>query len=203
MMRAHALADFLESVLETGRAVFADAPFSPAAQDPEAVKVLQRAFQTHRAGVAGPCIDFDAQTALAAACVLHQACWLLVSRRETYAEIEKLMVMPVSPRTAAQHLSADLTLRLLPQVHRRARAHDPADVLSLRLTELLRQWPLSGALANIDEGPLTPLDFAGHPGLLMLYAERLSQHHKPAWMPQAPGLEYVELVRAELKDTDP
>ena len=32
----------------------------------------------------------------------------------------------------------------------------------------------------------------------MLYAERLAEHEKPAWVPDGPGLEYLELVGCEL-----
>jgi hypothetical protein len=198
-MRPQPLAEFLEPVLETGRALFTDAPAPPLPNDPEALKLLRTAFAAHRLNVSGPMIDFDPATALSAASVLHQACWLLVSRWETETDVERLVDIREAPRSAAQHLSTDLTLRLLPQVHRRARARDPADVLTRSLAGLLRHWPLSGVLADIDDPPTTPLDFGGHPGLLMLYAERLGDREKPAWMPQGAAAEYFELVRGEFK----
>jgi len=106
--------------------------------------------------------------------------------------------MPGAPDAPAAHLSADLVLRFLPQVHRRARALDPADPLVMILERVLRQWPLSGVLADVLEGPVTPPDFGGHAGLLFLYAERLARHEKPAWLPTGPGREYAEVVWAEL-----
>ena len=63
---------------------------------------------------------------------------------------------------------------------------------------LLRQWPLTGVLADVAEEPLTPPEFDGHPGLLLLYAERLARHEKPAWVPHGKAFEYVELVFREL-----
>jgi hypothetical protein len=110
-------------------------------------------------------------------------------------EIDKQLKMPGSPQTPAQHLSADLLLRFLAQVHRRARARDPVDPLPALLEKVLRQWPLSGVLADIDEGPMAPLDFGGHAGLMLLYAERLASREKPAWFPTGKLLEYLELVR--------
>ena len=78
------------------------------------------------------------------------------------------------------------------------KVHNHGDKLTALLEEVLRRWPLSGVLADIDEAPLTPLTFGGHPGLLMLYAERLAQHEKPAWIPSGAAMEYVELVYADL-----
>src|SRR5262249_34334292 len=85
--------------------------------------------------------------------------------------------------SAGQHLSADLLLRYLPQVHCRARALSPDDNLTRLLTGVLRQWPLSGVLSDVAEGPTTPLQFSDHPGLLLLYTERLARHDRPAWRP--------------------
>jgi hypothetical protein len=188
------LAAFLDPLLREGRAVLRGRPGLVTGPEPEAVALLGRAFADHHLGVAGPAIDFDAGSALAAAALVCQACWFLVSRDEPEAELERCVVLPGSPRTPAQHLSADLTLRLLPQVHRRARARNPADKLTTILADVLRRWPLSGVLADVDEPPQPPPDF-GHPGLWLLYAERLAQHEKPAWVPEGPGLEYWELVR--------
>jgi hypothetical protein len=63
---------------------------------------------------------------------------------------------------------------------------------------VLRRWPLSGVLADIEQGPLTALDFSGHAGLLLLYAERLARHERPTWFPTGAAKEYLELVWTEL-----
>jgi hypothetical protein len=64
------------------------------------------------------------------------------------------------------------------------------------LGDLLRRWPLSGALSDVDGAPIGPTDFDGHPGLLLLYAERLDGHDRPAWRPgpSSPAYDYWELV---------
>jgi hypothetical protein len=191
------LAEFLEGLLREGQAVLRDRPPpEPPAADVRAL--LERTYAAYRLRVAGPPPEFDVEAALAAAVLVHQATWFLVSRDKPVAELERLVVLPGSPRTPAAHLSADMTLRFLPQIHRRARAHDPADRLTTLLADILRRWPLSGVLADVDEEPLTPPDFAGHRGLCLLYAERLAQHEKSAWVPRDLGLEYVHLVYAEL-----
>ena len=59
--------------------------------------------------------------------------------------------------------------------------------LAVRLAEVLRQWPLTGVRSDIHAAPLTPLDFGGHPGLQLLYAERLLRNVKPEWVPRGPA----------------
>jgi hypothetical protein len=195
------LASFLDPLLREGRAVLAEAPAKPETSDAEVLRILQRAYATYRLSIAGPLLEFEPRIALPSAALVHHACWFLVSREETSEEVESLLSMPGPPRTPSEHLSADLLLRYLPGVHRRARAHNPSDTLTTRLAEILRGWPLSGVLADIDEPPMLAPTF-GHPGLAMLYAERLAQHDRPTWLPGEANLDWAELVWQELgKDT--
>jgi hypothetical protein len=103
------------------------------------------------------------------------------------------------PSTAASHLSVDLVFRYLPQIYARARDRDAADRLTALLAKLLRQWPLSGVLSEIEEAPTTPLDFGGHPGLLLLFAERWHRCPKPAWRPTGRAAEFADLVQESLR----
>jgi len=193
------LANFLQRLFADGEVVLREPP-APAPADPGGLALLERTYAGYRLDVAGPPIDFDAAGALAAAEVVRQACWFLVSHDEPPARLDERLRMPNAPRpTAAQHLSADLTLRYLPHVHRRAHALHPDDPLPARLADLLRRWPLSGVLSDVADGPLAPLDFGGHDGLMLLYAERLASHEKPAWLPaDGRAREHVELVFGEL-----
>ena len=192
------LYDFIEHLMSEGQIRYGER--SSALREPEsaALTLLQKAFMSYRLQVAGPLIPFDEEAALKAAELVRQAGWFLVSHDEPESELEKYVAMPGPPSTAAQHLSADLMLRYLPQLHRRVLALNPDDLLAKKLTTILREWPLSGVLANIEEGPTSSLQFEGHPGLCQLYAERLARHEKPGWMPDGPALEYVDWVRQEL-----
>jgi len=191
------LADFLQPLLHDGRATLRDPPQASSERPADAVDILRQAFATYRLNVACPLLELDEATALAAGRMVHQACWLLLDHSAAKEEVEKKLTMPGLPRSPAQHLSADLALRFLPQLYRRARALDPADPLPGLLATVLRQWPLTGVLAGVEEPPLAPLDF-GHAGLQMLYAERLAEDTRSAWLPAGAGLEYVELVWREL-----
>lgn len=54
-------------------------------------------------------------------------------------------------------------------------------------------------LSDIEEGPLVATDFGGHPGLLLVYAERLAANDRPAWRPEpsSPAYDYYEVVSEE------
>jgi hypothetical protein len=190
------LTDFLESLFDDGVVTFSDRPVTLPDDRRAARDVLNRVHAAQRLSVAGPPVAFDADAALAAAEFLRWACWFVVNRDEPEAEVERLLAIPPEPQTAAQHFSTDLTFRYLPQVHRRAKALNPDDVLTVCLEAALRRFPLSGVLADVADGPTTGLEFANHPGLQVLYAERYSQRPRAAWRPGGRTGEYVELVGA-------
>jgi hypothetical protein len=192
------LVPLLQRLFDDGTAVLRERPRLAAGERRAALALLERAHAAFRLDVAGPPLAFDGGIALAAAELLGHACWFLVNHAEPPAELEKCLALPGPPTSPAQHLSADVTLRFLPQVHRRARAVAPDDRLAALLAGVLRRWPLSGVLSDVQEGPAAPPDFGRHPGLLLLYAERLARSEKPAWLPGGPGLEYLELVLADL-----
>jgi len=191
-----AFSEFLAQLLDEGRVVFRSqkAPQDcPTARD---TATLGEAFTSFALSIAGPPIAFDESAACQAALLVRQASWALVNREERLGDLKRRLRMSTTPTTPAQHLSADLLLRYLPQVLRRARGLDPTDPLIELLGDLLRRWPLSGALSDIEEGPLVASDFGGHPGLLLFYAERLAAHDRPAWHPEAssPAYDYYQLV---------
>lgn len=196
-MATSAFHEFLAELFDRGKIVFRAAPRDrPSAVG---VAVLAEAFEAYSLTIAGPRIAFDADIACAAAEFVRQAAWALVNRDDRMNDLAKRLKMPGSPLTPSHHLSADLTLRHLPQVLRRTRGLDPADPVVSLLANELRNWPLSGVLSDVAEPPLLALDFGGHPGLLLLYAERLIGNDRPGWRPVAngPGRDYYELVLHE------
>lgn len=191
---------FLSRLFDAGQVIFHAPPERVADPPGGAVRLLSRVFEGYRLEVAGPLLPLDSGLACEAGELLRQACWALVSRGESAEQWKRRLTMRRPPRTPAEHLSADLLFRYLPQVHRRARAIDPEDPVTRLLTELLRQWPLSGVLADIDEPPLADLDFGDHHGLLLRYAERLVDHDRPSWRPERGRLvEYIEWVQQDRK----
>lgn len=177
------LAAFMKRLLETGEAVL-DAGFAgrlARADRPgrdEVTAVLAEAFAVHALEVAGPAIAFDAPSALAAAELVGCACWCTARRDEPLDEVERCAeaLVPRKPASAPAHLSVDLSLRFVVHLERRARSTEPGSRLSTLLADTLRRWPLSGALSPALEPPVdAPL--GGHPGLVLLFEERLAQTH--------------------------
>lgn len=189
--------EFLQNLLNDGEVVFRAKPVPSVKDHAGAEQILRRAHAGYRLDLAGPLLEFRAETAMRAAELVRQACWFLVSHDEPDEVVMRMLTMPPA-EVPADHLTADLVFRYLAQVERRARGHAPDDALAKQTAKLLREWPLSGIMSDAPDAPLTPLDFGGHSGLLMLYAERLARNEKPEWLPQSQGREYVELVYRDL-----
>jgi hypothetical protein len=191
--------EFLTQLLNDGKVVFRStrAPRDP--PQPQDIALLEDAYRAYRLTVAGPAVPFDPAIGYSAAELIRQSSWALVNHDDRVSQLKGRLKMPIEPVTPAHHLSADLTLRYLPQILNRARVLDPGDALIDLLKGLLRRWPLSGVISDVAEAPLNSLEFAGHPGLLLLYAERLAANDRLAWRPvqPGPGLEYYELVMQE------
>ena len=185
--------DWLDRLLTTGESVL-DAPPQLSPSERQSVEGRLRAsFDLHALDVAGPPVAFDPDVALRAAEVLARACWYLVSVAEEARPA--LILAPVT--TPGANLSADVALRFVPGVYRRAKARTPHGALVSALERILRAWPLSGVLADLDGEPVTAPDF-GHPGLQLLYAERLAATGRAGWVPATGSArEWVEQVFAE------
>ncbi len=189
--------DFLSRLLREGRVVFRRGPHRSPDASVEAVRLLAMAYEEDRRNVAGPAIAFDAAVACEAGELVWHACWALVSRGDRVEDLEPRLTMRRPPSKASDHASADLLFRYLPQILHRARAIDPSDPLVAMLGGVLRQWPLSGVLADLEDGPATPPELAGHPGLMLLYSERFAGRPRPAWRPGGRAREALELVLQE------
>ncbi len=173
-----AFVDWLARVLEAGESVQDEPPVVPPRR--EVTAFLEKAYWLHAADVGGPPIAFDSETAHLAAATLADACWRLVTPDPDASLPKNHLGLPRSP---SSHLAADLTLRFLPSVYRRAKPRGDTDAFVVWVVEILRTWPLSGVVAQPPGGPAS-LDFGGHPGLALLYAERLVECPTAAWVPR-------------------
>src|SRR5262245_35058117 len=122
------LAEFIQNLFDNGEVVFHHAPDLRVQDRANAIEELKSGFDSYCLGIAGSRIAFDASIALAAAEFVLWSCWFLVHRDSSADEVERKLSLP-PPRTAAQHLSADLTFRYLAQLYRRALAMAHDDVL--------------------------------------------------------------------------
>lgn len=185
-------APFIQSLLWEGRLLVEPAPFwEPNAA---AVTLLEEAFAERALDLAGPPLEIALDVMVAAVKVVYRFGWYALHANVVLPEDDQSLKMPLVPQTPSQHFSADVVLRFLAALHARVKKQAPQDGLGKQLQTVLRDWPLSGVLADIVEPPAIPVDFGGHPGLCYLYAERLAQKERPGWLPSGSTLEYVELV---------
>jgi hypothetical protein len=185
--------EFLQQLFSTGKVMMRAPPAAEPGDRRAALEMLEETHYIHGLEVAGPALEFRPELALAAAEFVRAACWYLVQHDDPAEVLERRLALP-APQTAADHLMGDLLMRYVPNLHRRARAIAPNDPLCTILARVLRTWPLSGVLSDVMEVPLTEVDFDGHHGLMLQYAERLFRHQKTEWLPHGRALEYVELV---------
>src|SRR5207253_2139359 len=106
-----AFTDLLRGLLEEGSARLQAPPLPRPEERAPALALLESAFRDHRLDVAGPALDFAPAAALAAAEFTAWACWFLVHRGEAPAEVERALKPPAPPRSAAEHLAADVVFR--------------------------------------------------------------------------------------------
>src|SRR5262249_39693519 len=143
--------DFLTQLLNEGRVVFRSNRAPRDRPRPEDIALLAEAFQAYSLSVAGPPVPFDPAIGYSGAELIRQASWALVNHDDRISHLKARLEMPIDPVTPAHHLSADLTLRYLPQILNRARVLDPGDPLIELFNGVLRRWPLSGVLSDLAE----------------------------------------------------
>jgi len=190
---------FIRRLLTEGSARLGEEPRLLPKERDGILTVLSDAHRDAVLDVAGPAPAFVPAVGLRVAEWAARACWLLLHRGGTPAEVEADLPLFSPGADAADHATADVVLRFVAGFHRRARAIDPGGALAARIEELLRRWPLSGVLAEIDEPPLSPVEFGGCRGLLLLYAERFAARPRPAWHVDGSVREYLDLALAERK----
>ncbi len=157
-------------------------------------ETLDKALKVQCLHLPGPSLERDLPTLVLAVQVVYRMAWRFLNSELTPVPDDLTLRMPEKPRSAAEHLAADVAFRFLPGLYQRVLHRDPEDPLGIALRELLRQWPLSGVLADITEPPLVPIDFGGHVGLGFLYAQRLAERERHGWQPDDTARESLELV---------
>lgn len=163
--------------------------------------LLRRSYVRWSLDMPGPSMPFDETIALGAGQILfHASRAFALTDHASWQALNAGRPRLGTPSLACEHASADVSLRFLPDLHRRALAaiEEPSDPFLVYLSDLLRRWPLSGASASIDDPPTSSLEFDGHRGLRMLYAERLlhSPTDKFSWIPSGDGWEVLRWVAA-------
>ena len=190
------MVEFARSLLFDGRLILGTTPRRT--WDADAERIARSALEIQSLHLAGPPLDGSIDVLKAALAVVHRFAWRLCNPEPVPVGDDPTLRMPTDPRTPGEHLAGDVALRFMSPLLRRTRNANAEDPLVGAMVELLQRWPLSGVLADVNEAPLTPTDFGGHPGLGFWYAQRLAAHDRPAWHPVGPARECVELVWSSL-----
>jgi len=176
--------DFTERLLRFGEVELIERPTPDEAELLPTFRLLEAAFIDHARSVAGPLLAFEPEIAMNISLWMARACWLYLAP-EIEMKPNHELAWPTTPKpTIATHLNIDLILRFGVMLHRRTRINRQDDPLVKDLETMFRQWPLTGVLSDVEAEPTTNLDFGGHRGLQILYAERLLEHDRPKWRPK-------------------
>lgn len=180
----------LQTLLGRGEVVFRKPPALDPLQRSLCADVLRDEYAKQSLGWAGEAPTFAPDIAVEVAQAFLWACWFATGQADD-SDVVRHVRVNGRASSAGEHLSADLTLRFAPQLVTRVRAGEPKGALMTALEVLLARFPFSGVLADVRREPMT-LDFDGHDGLALMYAERWDVHKRDDWRPQNRALEYHE-----------
>jgi MoxR-vWA-beta-propeller ternary system domain bpX4 len=184
--------DFIRSMLFEGRLRVGAQPRMVLTD--EDLRILQKALKIQSLHLPGPRLEGSLPTLILAVGVVYRMAWRFLNAEPILPVDDPSLRMPEKPRSATEHMATDVAFRFLPGLYHRAINRDPEDPLIEAMKTMLRQWPLSGVLADIAEPPESPLDFEGHLGLGFLYAQRLAARERSGWLPDGHAGQCVEVV---------
>jgi hypothetical protein len=142
------------------------------------VAFLREEYQTEALDYPFQAPEFDAEAALWAAQTVYTTAQILLYRQHNVADLPALLPDCLLDPTPSRILSADLTLRFLPDMLSQAQYLDPEDAVIPLLGNKLIQWHYSGITAKL---PLEKLDFryiTADNCLHQLYTNRIIQYKK-------------------------
>jgi hypothetical protein len=116
---------------------------------------------------------YDAKAAIWAAKVVFNAAQLLLYREQAVKDILPLFGAYTGRKTPGAILSADLTLRFLPDILEKIKAIDEEDVLNSLLENVLQTWHYSGIQYNLDPAGLSLTGITDNPCMFQMYINRI------------------------------
>jgi hypothetical protein len=167
------LCSFLSALFADGRVRVADVDSPLDDEFGDAEQLLVDFEREYRDDLPGNPPPISLPAARYGACTLYRACQFLVYRDVDQPAIRQVLGRELDqPRCPSVDYSVDVTLRMLPDAVRLARAAASGDPLVEELVRLANQWPLSSV--GIQEAGVGSIDtFAEDPCLLRLYVDRV------------------------------
>lgn len=116
----------------------------------DAADYLESEFEKERLEFLSPDISFDKEASLWAAQVLYHSAQLYLIRKDTSKDLHKLVPDYKGKRDVSALLSADLSLRFLPQIVSALQIADPEDPLIKMLENILQQFHYSSIGYDVE-----------------------------------------------------
>lgn len=130
--------------------IFADIQEISPKEEQDAADYFESEFEKERLEFLSDQINCDHKTAVWAAKVLYHSAQLYLIRENTAKDLKKLIPSFKGVRDISSILSADLSLRFLPQVITALQNTDPEDPLIKLLENILHQFHYSGVGFDLD-----------------------------------------------------
>ncbi|WP_231128734.1 hypothetical protein [Chryseobacterium vaccae] len=119
-------------------------------EEQEAADYFESEFEKERLEFLSDQITCDRETAVWAAKILYHSAQLYLIRKDTAKNLDKLIPPFNGKRNVSALLSADLSLRFLPQTISALQSADPEDPLIKMLENILLQFHYSGVGFDLD-----------------------------------------------------
>ena len=134
---------------------------------------LESEFEKERLEFQSNQIDFNKEAAVWAAKVLYHSAQLYLIRKDTSKDLRKLIPEYTGKRDVSSLLSADLSLRFLPQIITALYDADPEDPLIRMLENILQQFHYSAVGFDAELGNINWEEELKDKTYRKLYLERI------------------------------
>lgn len=130
--------------------IFSDLKEISKKEEQDAADYFETEFEKERLEFLSDQIECDKETAVWAAKVLYHSAQLYLIRKDTAKDLDKLIPQFKGKKNVSSLLSADLSLRFLPQIISSLQIADPEDPLIKMLENILHQFHYSGIGFDLD-----------------------------------------------------
>jgi hypothetical protein len=130
--------------------IFSDLKTLSEKEEKEAEDLFESEFEKERLEFLYDKIPFNKESAIWAAKILYHSAQLYLIRKDTAKDLEKLIPQYQREKDVSAILSADLSLRFLPQLLDALQVADSTDPLVKLLENILHQFHYSGIGSDLD-----------------------------------------------------
>ncbi|WP_294331198.1 hypothetical protein [uncultured Chryseobacterium sp.] len=142
-------------------------------EESDAADYFEAEFEKERLEFLSDQISFDKETAVWAAKILYHSVRLHLIRENTAKDLNRLIPPYSGNRNIPAILSADLSLRFLPQIISALHDADPEDVLMSMLENVLRRFHYSAVGMDLELEPINWQEELKDRTYRKLYLERI------------------------------